>query len=179
MGGNVWPLVARQEQLRATADAVAAGSTVVVVSGAPGSGKSHYLQAATARADGERTYDLVVGTADTSTLPFAALAHLIATSEQGQQPSTLPDVVRSLLPTTQRLHLAIDDAHLLDPSSAAVVSALARTRRATIVAATDDQAPTPFGNDLHLDPDVTLVRLQPFDDAAVDELLLEVFGVPP
>src|SRR3954468_4008924 len=88
-----WPFVARQDQLRTTEDAVTGGSTVVVVEGGPGTGKSHYLHTVAARHSKLGRFKCISGTAATRALPLAAMAHLIARGRGAGRSLGVPDVV--------------------------------------------------------------------------------------
>ncbi|MFG2883488.1 LuxR C-terminal-related transcriptional regulator [Streptomyces sp. NPDC048297] len=120
-----WPFTGREDELELVRASPASGRHGIVVTGPAGCGKTRLITEAVRGTERAR----VTGTPETRGLPFAAFAHL------------LPDTV-SLHRAVQLLSgvrlLVVDDAHLLDEASAALVHQLAvhgRTR--LIVAATD------------------------------------------
>ncbi|MFE0386955.1 LuxR C-terminal-related transcriptional regulator [Streptomyces bungoensis] len=120
-----WPFTGRADELDQVRRSLAAGRPGIVVTGPAGRGKTRLLTEAVRGTDRAR----VTGTPETRGLRFAAFAHL------------LPDTVslhRALHLLSGVRLLVVDDAHLLDDASAALVHQLAvhgRTRLA--VAATD------------------------------------------
>ncbi|MEU9449961.1 LuxR C-terminal-related transcriptional regulator [Streptomyces sp. NPDC048277] len=125
-----WPFTGREDELELVRRASVAGRQGVVVTGPVGSGKTRLITEAVRGTDCAR----VTGTPETSSLPFAAFAHL------------LPDRA-SLVGAFQQLSgvrlLVVDDAHLLDGASAALVHQLAVHGRTRLVVAAADTAPVP------------------------------------
>ncbi|MFF4894888.1 LuxR C-terminal-related transcriptional regulator [Streptomyces sp. NPDC001068] len=125
-----WPFTGRVDELELVRRSLGIGRQGVVVTGPAGGGKTRLITEAVRGA--ERVW--VTGTPETSTLPFAAFAHLLP----GRL--SLPGAVQHL--GGVRL-LVVDDAHLLDEASAALVHQLAVHGRTRMVVAATDPAPLP------------------------------------
>ncbi|KUN80558.1 hypothetical protein AQJ66_25780 [Streptomyces bungoensis] len=120
-----WPFTGRADELDQVRRSLAAGRPGIVVTGPAGRGKTRLITEAVRGTDRAR----VTGTPETRGLRFAAFAHLLPDSVSLHRALHLLSGVRLLV---------VDDAHLLDDASAALVHQLAvhgRTRLA--VAATD------------------------------------------
>lgn len=129
-----WPLLGRDDELELIAEVLrrTAGARAIVVAGAPGVGKTRLTVEALENIarDGAPTARVVASRA-ASTIPLGALVPLIAGTGQ------LPDSRLALLrqaslalaaratPGGGSLVLGVDDAHLLDDASAALVHQLA------------------------------------------------------
>lgn len=125
-----WPFTGREDELELIRGSSAAGRQGIVVTGPAGRGKTRLVTEAVRGTDCAR----VTGTPETRSLPFAAFAPLL--------PGTLSlhRAVRSL--SGARL-LVVDDAHLLDEASAALVHQLAVHGRTRLIVIADDSAPVP------------------------------------
>ncbi|WP_320783215.1 ATP-binding protein, partial [Streptomyces sp. CRN 30] len=124
-----WPFTGREDELELVRRSVTAGRPGLVITGPAGRGKTRLAAEALRNADHVR----VTGTPESRHLPFAAFAHLLP------EPVTLHRALQLLAGV--RL-LVVDDAHLLDDASAALVHQLAvhgRTRLLAVV--TDGTAP--------------------------------------
>ncbi|HEX2299760.1 MAG TPA: hypothetical protein VHH34_14810, partial [Pseudonocardiaceae bacterium] len=102
----------------------------------PGVGKTRLAREALARADPRRYVRLwTAGTAAACPAPLGAFAALLPEDLRTGPATRLRDVTRTLLDRagTPRLLLGVDDAHLLDETSAALVHQFARTRRAFVL----------------------------------------------
>ncbi|WP_326661494.1 LuxR family transcriptional regulator [Streptomyces canus] len=120
-----WPFTGREDELELVRRSVAGGRHGIVVTGPAGRGKTRLVTEAVRGTDCAR----VAGTPETRGLPFAAFAHLVPETASLHRAVQLLSGVRLLL---------VDDAHLLDDASAALVHQLAvhgRTR--LLVVATD------------------------------------------
>lgn len=113
------------------------GASGVVATGAAGVGKSHLVREAVARmrARGAAT-EWVAATRAAATIPFGAVAHLLAPDDR---PATdLLALFRGAgahlaeWAGGARLVIGVDDAHLLDPGSAALVSQLVISGTASV-----------------------------------------------
>ena len=126
---RTWPLVGREEELAVVAEAlVTPGCGGVVVAGAAGVGKSRLLKEAVALAarDGYATIS-VAGFAATSGIPLASFAGHSVSAPGDDESELLQAAATSVVRAAggRPLVLAVDDAHVLDPSSAALVHRLA------------------------------------------------------
>ncbi|MEU1343220.1 LuxR C-terminal-related transcriptional regulator [Streptomyces sp. NPDC005827] len=125
-----WPFTGREDELELVRRSSVAGRQGVVVTGPAGSGKTRLITEAVRGTDCAR----VTGTPATSALPFAAFAHLLPDGV------SLPGALRHL--SGVRL-LVVDDAHLLDEASAALVHQLAVHGRTRLLVTAADPAPLP------------------------------------
>ncbi|MEW2622402.1 LuxR C-terminal-related transcriptional regulator [Streptomyces sp. NPDC048106] len=125
-----WPFTGREDELELVRGSSAAGRPGIVVTGPAGRGKTRLITEAVRGTDHAR----VTGTPEARDLPLAAFAHLLADT------GSLHGAVRAL--SGVRL-LVVDDAHLLDESSAALVHQLAVHGRTRLVVAATDEAPAP------------------------------------
>jgi DNA-binding CsgD family transcriptional regulator len=124
-----WPFTGREDELELVRRSVAGGRHGIVVTGPAGRGKTRLVTEAVRGTDCAR----VAGTPETRGLPFAAFAHLVPETASLHRAVHLLSGVRLLV---------VDDAHLLDDASAALVHQLAvhgRTR--LLVVATDGPRP--------------------------------------
>ncbi|MEU4927333.1 LuxR C-terminal-related transcriptional regulator [Streptomyces yokosukanensis] len=125
-----WPFTGRDDELERVRTASAAGRHGIVVTGPAGHGKTRLISEALRGTDHVR----VTGTPEARDLPFAAFAHV------------LPDTVslhRAVRILSGVRLLVVDDAHLLDESSAALVHQLAVHGRTRLVVAAVDGVPAP------------------------------------
>lgn len=125
-----WPFTGRTDELELVRRSVAAGRGGLVVTGPAGCGKTRLLMEAVRGTDWARA----AGTPETRHLPFAAFAHLLPHDVTLHRALHLLSGVRLLL---------VDDAHLLDDASAALVHQLALHGRTRLLVATTDGAPVP------------------------------------
>lgn len=150
---------------------MAAGRTGVVLTGPSGHGRTRLALEALRDGGRGRAKDSarVAGTPETRDVPFAAFAHLLPESVTLHRAVQLLSAVRLLL---------VDDAHLLDDASAALVHHLAVHGRTRLLVVTTEGAPAPaaitrlWTDDLL--PRLTLGPL-PYDETA--ELLASGTGV--
>ncbi|MFB8756966.1 LuxR family transcriptional regulator AbsR2 [Streptomyces nigra] len=125
-----WPFTGREGELDVVRASLGAGRDGVAVTGPVGCGKSRLVAEATRGTGCAR----VAGTPETRRLGFAAFAHLVPGT------ASLHDACRHL--SDVRL-LVVDDAHLLDDASAALVHQLAVHGGTRLVVVTTDGAPAP------------------------------------
>ncbi len=168
-------LVGRDEERRAVETAL--DGRGCVIAGPAGVGKSRLASDAAAGLGPDRTLVRVVATAAAASIPFGAVSHLLP----GGGTPTIADFISALrdgalgpAPT-----IFVDDAHLLDDASAALVLAIATTRVAPLLLTvrSHEQAPDAIvllWRERHLDR----VDLQPLSDLEVELLVDEVLGAP-
>jgi DNA-binding CsgD family transcriptional regulator len=147
MDGDGWPLVGRVAELERIATAYREKAGVVLV-GAAGVGKTRLAREAVQRA-GDRLVAWATGTRSAATIPLGALAHLLM--DGGARPADLSaplDALGSLVATfaarpEPRPVLVVDDVHLLDDASAALVHHMAVRGHAFVLltARTGDAVP--------------------------------------
>lgn len=144
-----FPLVGRQEELQLIEQAIARREPAsIVLAGAAGVGKSRLAREAIehARVRGLGT-EWAVATHSARPIPFAALAHLLPRDlpETSGQSDLFRRAAAALQQRfgQQRLVLGIDDAHLLDESSAALVHHLVAGESVAVVATVRSGEPSP------------------------------------
>ncbi|MFE0452941.1 LuxR C-terminal-related transcriptional regulator [Streptomyces sp. NPDC058914] len=125
-----WPFTGRVEELELVRRSLTARRPGIVVTGPAGCGRTRLALEAVRGTDCAR----VAGTPESRGIAFAAFAHLLP------EGVTLHRAVRLL--TATRL-LVVDDAHLLDDASAALVHQLAVQGRTRLLVLVADDVPAP------------------------------------
>jgi DNA-binding NarL/FixJ family response regulator len=125
-----WPFTGREDELELVRRSLAAGRHGIVVTGPAGTGKTRLVTEAVRGTDCARA----AGTPESRGIPFAAFAHLLPESVTLHRAVQLLSGVRLLF---------VDDAHLLDDASAALVHQLAVHGRTRLVAVATDGVPAP------------------------------------
>lgn len=179
-------LVGRGEELSFAERALAAvpGGGVVIM-GAGGVGKTRLAQEIAERSSASRGTGVVwiSGTRSAASVPFGAFAHLLPTMEASSLDRLAVMMVarRAVLEVAQgdSAVLVVDDAHLLDDASAALVHQLviARAVHAVVMARSGELAPDAVVA-LWKDGWLECLDLQPLDRLAVGELLAGLLGGP-
>jgi DNA-binding CsgD family transcriptional regulator/tetratricopeptide (TPR) repeat protein len=130
-----WPLVGRDDELALAAEAVARHGGVVLT-GAAGVGKTRLAHEVVAGAGAHGRTEWIRATEAAAQVPLGAAAHLVpGTAVESGRDATLRAIVAALHQERERepMLLGVDDAHLLDDASAALVHLLATTRTASVV----------------------------------------------
>ena len=142
-----WPLVGRRVELEALAGIVGDDRVGgVVLAGAAGVGKSRLAREALARAVAAgQDAEWVAATRAAASIPFGAVSHLLPPAERLGD-DRLDTLRRAAALLADRgggrpLVLAVDDAHLLDDASAALVHLLALRGLAVVLATVRTGAP--------------------------------------
>ncbi|MFJ8598981.1 LuxR C-terminal-related transcriptional regulator [Streptomyces shenzhenensis] len=125
-----WPFTGREDELELIRRSLTAGRQGIVLTGPAGCGKTRLVTEAVRGTDCVR----VTGTPETRSLPFAAFAPLLPETVSLHRAVQLLSGVRLLV---------VDDAHLLDEASAALVHQLAVHGRTRLVVIAADWAPAP------------------------------------
>ncbi len=125
-----WPFTGREDELELVRGALTAGRHGIVITGPAGCGKTRLVSEAVRGTDCAR----VAGTPETRRIRFAAFAHLVPETASLHGAFQHLSGVRLLL---------VDDAHLLDDASAALVHQLAVHGRTRLLVVTTDGAPAP------------------------------------
>lgn len=129
--GVTWPSVGRREELELVEQALAAGISGMVLAGAAGVGKTRLAREALGAAEAKGwVARWAVATQAAASIPFRALAHFLPAAVGGESRlemlrAAAAGLVRGA--RSSRLALGVDDAHLLDDASAALVHQLAAT----------------------------------------------------
>jgi tetratricopeptide (TPR) repeat protein len=143
-----WPLVGRQAELEALVADIREARGGVVLAGAAGVGKTRLAKEALAGVHAVgRDVEWVAATRAAASIPFGAVSHLLPAGERlgGDRLDTLR---RAAAVLAQRgrgrpLVLGVDDAHLLDDASAALVHQLALHNQAVVLVTLWSGAPAP------------------------------------
>jgi DNA-binding CsgD family transcriptional regulator len=144
-----WPLVGRRAELAAlTAGITDARPGGVVLAGAVGVGKTRLAREALAQAAAAgRGVEWVAATRAAASIPFGAVSHLLPAAERlgADRLETLRRAADLLAERSRGrlLVLGVDDAHLLDDASAALVHLLALRGLAVVVATVRTGEPAP------------------------------------
>lgn len=125
-----WPFTGREGELELVRRSVTGARHGIVVTGPAGCGRTRLVMEAARGSDCAK----VAGTPETRQLPFAAFAHLLPETVSLHRAVQLLSGVRLLI---------VDDAHLLDDSSAALVHQLAVHGRTRLLVVATDGAPVP------------------------------------
>jgi DNA-binding CsgD family transcriptional regulator len=129
-----WALVGREDELDLIERCRDRGDGAVVLTGQPGVGKSRLAREALARFSrlGAQTR-WVQATHSAASVPLGAFAGVLPDSVRSENPLELLRLAAKALGGSGRLVLGIDDAHLLDPSSAALILELTTTATVFVV----------------------------------------------
>jgi DNA-binding NarL/FixJ family response regulator len=145
----MWPLVGRQEELALVDRALAAsGTSGLVLAGAAGVGKTRLARAALAAAEARGcAARWAVATRAAASIPLGAVAHLLPAVDAAAMDRfelfrrAAAHVVAGA--GGARLALGVDDAHLLDDASAALLHMLAAAAGAFVVVTVRSGVPAP------------------------------------
>ncbi|MCZ7420643.1 MULTISPECIES: LuxR family transcriptional regulator [unclassified Micromonospora] len=146
-----WSFVGRAEQLDRLRMAVAGvRGRGILFTGSAGIGKSRLLHEGVDALPGDK-YAVwrIAASATTSAMAFGGLVQVLPEQPQGLSPAGIlrwaVDVLQQQA-AGRRIVLAVDDAHLLDPPSAALVHLVARAENASVVGTLRDgeQIPLPI-----------------------------------
>ncbi len=145
-----WPLVGRREELELVDTALRADrARGVVVAGVAGVGKSRLAAEGAARAQAQGlAVERAFATRASASIPFGAVAHLLSPDTSVPPPDRL-GLVREVVDTLtrrsggRRAVLVVDDAHLLDEGTAALVLHLAVRGTAFVIATVRAGEPCP------------------------------------
>ncbi|HEX4812850.1 MAG TPA: AAA family ATPase [Nonomuraea sp.] len=171
-----WPFVGRDEELDTMRSCLRRGEVKgVVISGEAGIGKTRLAREMLALAKGYRT-EWVAATGSLAVIPFGAVAGLLPAGEIPEAHglpvlSAAAARLRKYGPA-QRVVIGVDDAHLLDPGSAALIGHLLGQGLAFVVATCRAGAPVPDTiTMLWKDGQAPWLDLGGLPAAAVDRLL--------
>ncbi|KKK02340.1 LuxR C-terminal-related transcriptional regulator [Micromonospora sp. HK10] len=180
-----WDFVGRTDELHRLLSAIGGpDGRGLLFSGSAGVGKSRLLREGVAALSPDR-YAIwsVSASATTAALPFGGLVQVLpAEQPQGLSPAGILRWAVDLLQEQaagRPIVLAIDDAHLLDPPSAALVHLIARAENTTVIGTlrNGEQIPLPI-RALWTDDLVDLVELGPLGPTETTGLLAAILNGP-
>ncbi|MEU5550610.1 MULTISPECIES: LuxR family transcriptional regulator [unclassified Micromonospora] len=179
-----WKFVGRTAELDRLQAAVtgAQGRRGIFFAGSPGIGKSRLLrEGVNALPVEEYAVWWIAASATTQAVQFGGLVQVLPVEQpQGLSPAGIlrwaVDVLQQQA-AGRRIVLAVDDAHLLDPPSAALVHLVARSENASVVGTLRDgeQIPLPI-RALWTDGLVDHAEVSPLPPAETARLLREILG---
>jgi DNA-binding CsgD family transcriptional regulator len=177
-----WLLVGRVEEQAHITEVIAdPEQSGILVAGRPGVGKTRLLREVLEAVPGCHV-ELVTATDSARPLPFGACAHLLPEDLGSIDRIDLLAVIGRQLVRRARgrpVVLAVDDIHLLDALSAALVHHVATARLATVLLTlrSGEVAPDAVAR-LHRDGIVSRLELQPISRNEFDELVDGALGGP-
>ncbi|GAB3002162.1 LuxR C-terminal-related transcriptional regulator [Saccharothrix stipae] len=160
-----WPFTGQAAELAAVRRALRGAG--LIVAGPAGVGKTRLLEEATPGR-------VVRATSASRAIPLGALAPLLPAD-----PPAGPGLLRVVREALRGTVVAVDDAHLLDETSAVVLHQLVQHREAVVLATirSGERAPAPV-TALWKDQLLDRLELAPMDRDGVEALLVAVLGGP-
>jgi DNA-binding CsgD family transcriptional regulator len=141
-----WPLVGRRAEVAALAAVIGDAHTGAVLAGAAGVGKTRLAKEALVRAAAAGwEVEWLAATRAAASIPFGAVSHLLPSERLGDDRLDILRRAAAVLAERGRgrLVLGVDDAHLLDDASAALVHQVALRGLAVVVATVRTGEPAP------------------------------------
>ena len=181
-----WPIVGREPEIAHLRALLLDGATPgVVLAGRPGVGKSRLVTECLRMAEvaGLATVH-IVATRAARRIPFGALDPLLVPAPEADEMDRVSLLRRSADAIVRRGHgrrvlLAVDDAHLLDEGSAALIDHLIATNAAfTLLAIRTGEAATPVVTSPWRERLIERIDLAGLDAESLRELLALVLGGP-
>ncbi|MDQ2677798.1 MAG: hypothetical protein M3Y51_03565, partial [Actinomycetota bacterium] len=175
-----WPLVGRDDELEhALRQLEHPAATGVVIMGPSGVGRTRLGDELAARATAP-VID-VPATRSAGSIPFGAFAPFLPSDGLGDGDAYVrlrrgADAIVAAVPEGVRPIVHVDDAHLLDDASAALVQQLGLTRRAALLLTVRTGAPQPGALAELWKDALTRIDLEPLDRAAHDAMLEAILG---
>lgn len=183
---EIAPLIGRADELdRIMAALGGVAPASFVLAGPAGVGKTR-LAAEVAKAAGSLDYNTahVASTMSAASFPFGPFAPLLPVSDLARDDllgllRQASEALMNLAGKGRRLLLVVDDAHLLDDGSAALVHQLVRASSCSLLASVRTPAPTPDSiTALWKDELSERIDLGPLSQADIEELAAKTLGGP-
>jgi DNA-binding CsgD family transcriptional regulator len=180
--GATWPFRGRDEELEVVRDVIAGGAGSVVVLGLAGVGKTRLLREVAANVErAGHPVRWIIGSPLVQHVALGAVTEFLPAETVGAEPAVLAAHARGALVRRDGETspvVFVDDAHLLDPESAAIVQQLCLSRAAAVVCAARSQVRAAMITSLCRDDRTTVLELQPLGPDDVAGVLADVLGGP-
>ncbi len=175
-----WPFTGRDAELRLVGEALSGGAAGVVIAGPAGVGKTRLAtEAAQLAAERGCAVEWVRASRSARSIPLGAFAPLLPATDRLPDGAELLARARHALTREDRLVLCVDDAHLLDDASAALLHQLVAGGEAFAVAGVRRDEPAPDAvRALWKDELCVLLELGELPRDQVEALLTAVLGGP-
>jgi DNA-binding CsgD family transcriptional regulator/tetratricopeptide (TPR) repeat protein len=177
-----WPLIGRDRELELGASGISdAGAPGVVIMGPAGVGRTRLGDELATRSAAPVIY--VPATRSAASIPFGAFAPFLPRDGLGDGDTYVrlrraEDAILDSVPEGARPVVYVDDAHLLDDASAALLMQLSISGRVALLLSVRTGEPQPDALvDLWKDS-LSRLDLEPLDRAAHDALLAAILGGP-
>ncbi|OXM46119.1 LuxR C-terminal-related transcriptional regulator [Amycolatopsis alba] len=172
---STWPLVGRRRELSSIDEVLAGATGGLVLAGPPGVGKTRLLRVAMDRAAAAgRRVELLAATGAGSSIPLGAASHLLPATPSADEEPDRTTLFRwaSAGWDEDGAVLAVDDAHLLDEGSAALVHHLCTHRRVVVIATVVTGASAPDAIfTLWKNGQARRMEVSPLADPLIDDLI--------
>ncbi len=180
-GVGAWPFRGRDEELEVIRGAIGPGGAgSVVVLGQAGVGKTRLLREVASSAErAGHPVRWIIGSPLVQHVALGAVTEFLPAETVGAEPAALAAYARGALLRRDGDSTAIvfvDDVHLLDAESAAIVHQLCLSRSVAVVCAARRQVRTPMLTALCRDERTTVLELQPLGPGDVAAVLADVLG---
>ena len=182
--GGSWPFRGRDEELDVVRAVIEVGDTAgaVVVLGSAGVGKTRLLrEVAASVARSGRPVRWINGSPLVQHVALGAVTEFFPAETVGAEPAALAAHARMELSRRNGdlpAAVFVDDAHLLDAESAAIVHQLCLSPAVAVVCAARSHVPVPMITSLCRDDRTTVLELQPLGPDDVAGVLADVLGGP-
>ncbi len=155
-------------------------ASAVAISGVCGVGRTRLVEELVARVEVNGTTVVrIVGTASARSIQFGAVAHLLEDGPADASVAAMRDALRTVRRAARsgELLVAVDDAHLLDDGSWAVIERLiGDPHTAVVLSVRADERGRPEGAQMFRDVRLQWVELAPLDRGESDQLVAEALG---
>lgn len=176
------PFVGRGDELNRLVASIRAGVTAFVIAGPAGAGKSRLAaEVATTLASHGFVTERLIATRAIASVPFGAFVPVLGELTSGDRFSMLRDAAAAIAQRggSSRFLITVEDAHLLDDGSAALLLQLVQGGQCAVVVTlrTPAQTPGPV-TELWKDQLAERLDLAPLTAQEVEQIAVEMVGGP-